>query len=103
VADPYAARWRKILWVANTSLPLLAIFLGGLFFINKRVGGWLYWVVAVGWAGSYWLLTHYLNRVRCPHCGGRFFKRNGPHRASGSRHCTHCGIRIGTAKADAPG
>jgi hypothetical protein len=100
--DPYASGWRTIHWVANTSVPIVAICVAGIVYLNMRVGGWLCWALMITWGGSFSLLTWRLGQVPCPHCGGRFFKRNGPHRALGSQYCAHCGIRIGTAKADAP-
>ena len=101
--DPYAYRWRelrrrqvRVLGVAAACLVASAI---GVYWLPSTITRWGLIMLAVAATTPF---VFALRWYPCPRCKRSFFERSHEERLDFfAKQCLHCGIAIGTSKADA--
>jgi hypothetical protein len=102
-ADPYAYRWRelrrrqlRVLGMAAACLVASAI---GVYWLPSTITRWGLIMLAIAATTPF---VFALRSYPCPRCKKSFFERSHEERLDFfTKQCLHCGIAIGTSKADA--
>jgi uncharacterized membrane protein YfcA len=102
-ANPYAYRWRelrrrqvRVLCMAAACLVASAI---GVYWLPSTITRWGLIMLAVAATTPF---VFALRSYPCPRCKKAFFERSDEERLDFlAKQCVHCGIAIGTSKADA--
>jgi hypothetical protein len=98
--DPYAASWadlkRRRLWVVGGVVWLVVAVL-----MSSRPKGHPS-LTTVVMTFALIALSMWAERFRCPRCAERFCRKGWFFHNGFTRHCLHCGLKVGTLKSDEP-